>query len=84
MIGSPTTYPACGLSGSLQVGKKQQSTSSDKVRNAQKMDTAVDRKLPDDQDFASIFSRVIGRELSHSSINDLYLRCSMNFVNDPF
>ena len=34
LIGSPITPPACGISGRLQVGKKQQSNSLKKNRNA--------------------------------------------------
>ena len=48
MIGSPTISRACVISGRLQVGKKQQSTSLDKVRNAQKLETVIDRKFPND------------------------------------
>ena len=79
MIGSPTASPDCGLSGSLHLGNKRQSTSQEKIRNAQKLDTAVDKNFPDDKDSASVFGNVIGRELFHGSSNGLYLRCRMNF-----
>ena len=45
LIGIPTIYPACGISESLQVGKKRKTTSTDKVRKAQKLDTVVDGKF---------------------------------------
>ena len=80
LVLSLTISPACGISGSLQVERKQQSTSPDEVRNSQKLDTVVDGKLPDDRDSASVFSKVISRELSHGSRDDLYLRCRMNFL----
>ena len=48
LIGSTAILPDCGISGSLKFGNKQQSTSPDEVRNAQKLDTVIDRKLPDD------------------------------------
>ena len=47
-----------------------------------KLDTYVDRKLSDGRDSASIFSKVIGRELSHGSIANLYLRHWMDFVSN--
>ena len=82
LIGIPTIYPACETSGRSQVGKKRQSTSPDEVRNAQKLDTTVDRKFPNDQDYASIFRRVIGHELSQGSSDYLYLSCLMNFSSN--
>ena len=74
--------PACGISGTLQVGKKQQSTSPDKVRNEQKLDTAADGKIPNEYDSASFFSKVIGHELSHGSSNKLYLCCWMKLSSN--
>ena len=82
MIGSHTIYPSCGISGSLQVGKKRQSTSPDEVGNAQKWDTIIDKKLRNDRYYAPFFSKVIGHELYHGSSNDLYLRCRMNFLSN--
>ena len=82
LIVSPTEYPSCGISGILQVGKKQQSTSPEKICNAQKLDTAIDRKLPDDQDAASILSKVISCELSHHYSDNLYWCCRMNFSSN--
>ena len=79
MIGSPTIYPNYGLSESMKFGKRQQSNSLNEVRNAQKLDTSVDINFPDDQDYASPFSKVIGCKLSHGSSNDLYSLCRKKF-----
>ena len=80
MIEIVATYPPCGLSGSLQVANKWQSTSPGLGGNTQKLDAIVDRKLPDDLDALSIFSKVIGHKLSDGSRNDIYLLCRMNFA----
>ena len=82
LLGRPTVSPSCGISGRSQVGKTRESTSQDEIRNAQKLDTAVDIKLPDDWYSESVFIKVIGRELSHISNDDLYLRCWMNFLSN--
>ena len=82
LIVSTTISPACELRGSLQVGKKQQCTSPDEVRNEKKLDTFVDGKSPNYRDSASVFSKVIGRELSHGYSNDLYLCCGMNLLSN--
>ena len=84
LIVSGTTFPPCGLSWSLQVVKKRKSTSSAVIRNAQTSDAVVDSNLLDDQDSASIFSKVIGHKLSNGSSDDLYLRCRMNFARNVF
>ena len=84
LIGSTTIYPACAFSGRLKVGNKRQSTSLDEVRNSQNVDTIVDGKLPNITDYASVFRSVIGRELSHGSIDDLYPEYRMNFSNNFF
>ena len=52
LIGNTTVSSDCRISGILQVGNKQQYTFPDKLRNAQKLDTAVDIKLPNDWDYA--------------------------------
>ena len=79
---SVTTSPPCGLSGSLQVAKKYQYTSPGLGGNTQKLDAIVDGNLPNDMDYAPIFSKVISHKLSDGSRNDLYLRFRMNPVND--
>ena len=50
--------------------------------NDQKLDTSIDRNLPDDQDYASISRKVISLELSHGSSTDLYSRCPMEFASN--
>ena len=69
-------------SGSLVVLNKRQSTVSEKIGNTQKFDISVDGKLANDEDSTSIFSKVIGREISHSSSTDLYFRYWMDFASD--
>ena len=61
--------------GSLRVFNKQQSTVSDEIGYTQNLDTSVDKKLTNDGDSTSIFSKVVVRSLSHGSSADLYLRC---------
>ena len=58
-IGNHTIYRAYGFSGSLQVGKKQQSTPPSVSRNTPKLDTAVDRKFPLWSGFYVCFQKVI-------------------------
>ena len=82
LIGIVATYSPCGLSGILKVLNKWQSMSPGLGGNTPKLDAAVDRKLPDDLDYASIYSKVIGHKLSDGSSDDLYLRCRMNFAGD--
>ena len=53
------------------------------VGNTQKLDAIVDLKLPNDMDYASIFSKVIGHKLYDGPSRDIYLRCRMNFANNP-
>ena len=59
--------PASVHSGSLQVLNKHQSTVSGEIGDTQTFDTSVDRNLANDGYSTSIFSKVIGRELSQSS-----------------
>ena len=82
MIGDIIVSPACGNSESLQVFNKKQSTISERIGYTQKLDTSIDRKLPDGRDSASIFNKVIGCGLSHNSSSNLYLRFWMDFVNN--
>ena len=46
------------------------------------MDTSVDRKLANDGNYTSIFSEVIGRELSHNSSGNLYSRFRVDFASN--
>ena len=74
LIGIIGTAPPCGLNLVQEVGHKCQS---------QKLDTVVDKKLPNNIDLTSIFSKVIGDKLSDGSRRDLYIRCKMNLTVDP-
>ena len=77
------TFTPCGLSGSLKVAKKRQSMSPGLGGNTQKLDTAIDGKLPNNLESESIFRKVIGHKLSYGSIGGLYSYFRMNFANDP-
>ena len=71
-----------GHSGSLGVLNKQQSTSSLVSRNTRKFNASVDDILPNAKDSTSIFSKVLGQELSGSLSNNIYLRCWMDFTSN--
>ena len=73
LIGGIGVYLASGHSGILKVLNKRPSTVSHRIRYTQKFDASVDRKLSNDGYYTSIFSKVIGLELSQSSSSDLYL-----------
>ena len=82
MIGFITVSPASGHSGIFQVFNKRQYTIYEKIRDTQKLDTSVDRKLPNDRYFMSIFRKIIGCELSHSYSSDLHLRYWVDFASN--
>ena len=71
-----------GYSGSLYVLNKYQSTSPSVSRNTQNFDASVDENLANDRDSTSIFSKVLGRELSDSLISDIYLHFHMDFMSN--
>ena len=74
--------PSCGISGSLDVLNKWQSTSLSISRNTQKFDASVDGNLANDKDSMSVFSKVIGSELFDSLSANIYLRCQMDFTSN--
>ena len=74
--------PASRQIGCLQVFNKRQSTVSDKIGDTQKFGTSADRNLADDGDSTFIFSKVIGSEMYHSSIADLYSLCPVGFASN--
>ena len=78
-IRTPSTR---GHSESLKIFSKRQSMSPSFSRNTQIFDASIDRKLANDGDSTSIFSKVIGPELSHSTSADLYLRCRMDLTSN--
>ena len=82
MIGDTTVYPACGIMGSLEILNKHGSTGSVEIGDTQKFDTSIDENLDKDGDPTSIFSKVIGQELSHGSSSNIYLRCQMDFTSN--
>ena len=76
------TSPPCALNVIQQVSNKRQSNSPDLVGKTQELGAVVDRNFPNDIDYASIFSKVIGQKLSHSSRDDIYTHCRVNFAAD--
>ena len=70
----------CGLNVSHNIGNKQKYTTLDLVRQSQKLDAVVDKKMCYDWDLASIFSKVIGYKLSNGYIQYLYTCCRMSFA----
>ena len=84
LIGIVVTFPPCVLDAILKVANKEQSTSPTLVGKTQKLDVVYDGNFPDNMDYASVFSKVIGHKLSYGSSGDLYLRCRINFVAGVF
>ena len=82
LIGCIGVPPIRGHSGSLDVLNKWKSTPPIVSRNNQKFDASVDVNLANDGDYMSIFSKVIGSELSHSPSTDIYLRFRMDFTSN--
>ena len=83
LIGIIGTAPPYGLNVSLDVGNKRKSTSPGLVRKSQRLDTAVDRKFPNNLYSTSISSKVISDKLYDCSSWDLYTCCGKNFAADP-
>ena len=71
LIGIVGTFPPYGINLILGVRDKHQSTSPGLVRKYQKLDPVVDRKLSNDRDLTSTFSKVIGDKISDSSSRNL-------------
>ena len=46
------------------------------------MDSVVDRKLPNNLNYVSIFIKLIGHKIYYGCSDDLYLRFRMNFEDD--
>ena len=82
LIGVIGILPPRGNIGSLKVFNEQKSTVSDETRDTQNFDNYVDTNLANIGDSTSIFSKLIGCELSHSSSANLYLICQMDFFSN--
>ena len=82
LIGGIGVPPTRWHSGILQVFNEQKSTVSDETRDTQNFDNYVDTNLANIGDSTSIFSKLIGCELSHSSSANLYLICQMDFFSN--
>ena len=83
LIGIVVTSPPWVINVSQDFGNKWRSTSPGLVGQSQKFYAVVDRKLPNNLNSTSIFSKVIGNKLSDGSRGDLYTRFRMNFAADP-
>ena len=82
MIGATTVYPDCGIMGSLDILDKHGYTGSVEIRDTQKFDTLIDGELAEDGDSNTIFSKLIGQELSHGSRADIYSLFRMDFMSN--
>ena len=52
------------------------------IRDTQKFDTSIDGFFSENGDSTPIFRKLIGRELSHSSIANPYMRCRVDFTSN--
>ena len=52
------------------------------VGNTQIFNTSINGNLAKNGDSTPIFSKVIGRELSHDSSSDIYLRCRVDLTSN--
>ena len=75
--------PPFGLNMIPGFGDIQQSTFLDLVRQYQKLNANVDGKFSDNWDVTSIFSDILGDNLSKDFSWDLYTRCRMNLTAYP-
>ena len=82
LIGGISVSPTRWHSGSLEVLNKRQSAPPSVSRDYQKFDASADGKLSNDGDSTSIFSKLIGREMSHIPSADIYSRCQMHFTSN--
>ena len=57
-------------------------TGSVEFRNTQIFDTSINENLDENGDSTPIFNKVIGRELSHNSSSDIYLRYRAEFTSN--
>ena len=75
LIGGIIFPSTMGNGGSQDIIRKHQSTSPSVSRNAQTFYASVGINLTNDRDYAGIFSKVMGRELSKSISANIYLHC---------
>ena len=82
LIGGNTIFPTGGIMGIQEIVIMHGSTGSVEIRDTQKLDTSINRNLAKNGDSKPIFSKAIGRELSHDSSADIYLRCRVEFMRN--
>ena len=73
------TAPCCGLNVSLKIDDIRQPATPN-LRNSNKLDTSIDRKLTNNLVAPPIFTDLIYEKLYNSSIWDIYTSFQMNFV----
>ena len=71
LIGGNTVSPTWGIMGSQDILSKHGSTGSVEIRDIQKFNTSIDKNLDKNGDSTPILSKVIGRELSHDSSDNI-------------
>ena len=81
LIGGGNTV-SLNRNGSQEIGSLKGPTGYVEVRNAQPFKASINGNSANNEDPVSTFSNIIGWELSHDSIADIYLRCWLNFTCD--
>ena len=81
LIGCGTTISAT-RTGSQGIGGPKGHTGPVELRNAQILHTSIHGYFSENGYPAPTFNKVIGRELSHNSSNDIYLHCRVNFMRN--
>ena len=82
LIGGIKVSSTMGHSGILEFLNRRQYTSPSVSRNTQKFDALVHDNLANERDSTSIFSKLLGQELSDILSADIYLRCWMDFTSN--
>ena len=82
LIRGNTILPTGGIMGIQEIFIMHGSTGSVEIRDTQKLDTSINRNLAKNGDSKSIFCKAIGREMSHDSSADIYLRCRLDFTSN--
>ena len=67
--------------GIQEIVRPKRPTGSVEVRNTQMFNTSINGNSAKKEDPTPTFSKLIGRELSHDSRVDIYLRCPVNFTH---
>ena len=82
MIGGTTVSPTRGIIGIQDIFSIHRATGSVEFGDNQKFDTSIDGNFAENGDSTPIFSKVIGRELSHDSSADICSRCRVESASN--